>query len=206
MQVLSIHGSKGLEWDLVAIPRIVDAELPSKPRSAKGWLAFGELPNEFKGDADELPELQWRGVQSQAEFDQAVSAFAEENRERHADEERRLAYVAVTRARAELLLTGSWWSTQKAPRPPSPFLRELVQAGIVSADLLPTAPARRREPSRRSRRTSALAARPARDTTPPRSSPRPKPCVRRPVAERVGYRPAAGRARAAAARRAPPPR
>ncbi len=140
VQVLSIHGSKGLEWDLVAIPRVVDAELPSKPRSAKGWLAFGELPNEFKGDADELPDLQWRGVQSQAEFDQAVSAFAEENRERHADEERRLAYVAVTRARTELLLTGSWWSTQKAPRQPSPFLRELVQAGIISVDVLPVAP------------------------------------------------------------------
>ncbi|GAA1764489.1 ATP-dependent DNA helicase [Agromyces humatus] len=140
VQVLSIHGSKGLEWDLVAIPRLVDAELPSKPRSARGWLAFGELPNEFKGDADELPELQWRGVQSQAEFDQAVSAFAEENRERHADEERRLSYVALTRARAELLLTGSWWSTQKAPRQPSPFLRELVQADIIPVDVLPTAP------------------------------------------------------------------
>ncbi|WP_344297239.1 ATP-dependent DNA helicase [Agromyces neolithicus] len=140
VQVLSIHGSKGLEWDLVAIPRLVDAELPSKPRSAKGWLAFGELPNEFKGDADELPELAWRGVQSQAEFDEAVSAFAEENRERHADEERRLAYVALTRSRAELLLTGSWWSTQKTPRPPSGFLRELVQAGIIPADVLPTAP------------------------------------------------------------------
>lgn len=140
VQVLSIHGSKGLEWDLVAIPRMVDAELPSKPRSTKGWLAFGELPNEFRGDADELPELGWRGVQSQAEFDLAVTAFADENRERHAEEERRLAYVALTRARSELLLSGSWWSTQKAPRQPSPFLRELVQAGILSVDVLPTAP------------------------------------------------------------------
>ena len=148
VQVLSIHGSKGLEWDLVAIPRLVDAELPSKPRSAKGWLAFGELPDEFKGDADELPELQWRGAQSQAAFDQAVEAFAEENRDRHAEEERRLAYVALTRARAELLLTGSWWSTQKAPRQPSPFLRELVQAGIIPADLLPTAPADDENPRR----------------------------------------------------------
>lgn len=141
VQVLSIHGSKGLEWDLVAIPRMVDAEVPSKPRSTKGWLSFGELPNEFKGDRDELPDLQWRGVQSQAEFDEAVTAFADETRERHADEERRLAYVAVTRAKSELLLTGSWWSTQKAPRDPSPFLRELAMAGVVPVGALPTAPA-----------------------------------------------------------------
>ncbi|MDQ0892812.1 ATP-dependent DNA helicase [Agromyces ramosus] len=140
VQVLSIHGSKGLEWDIVAIPRLVADELPSKPRSTKGWLAFGELPNEFKGDRDELPELQWRGVQSQAEFDQAVAAFADENRARHADEERRLAYVALTRTRSELFLSGSWWSTQKAPRPPSPFLRELAQAGVLDLSWLPSAP------------------------------------------------------------------
>ncbi|ANJ28794.1 ATP-dependent DNA helicase [Agromyces aureus] len=140
VQVLSIHGSKGLEWDVVAVPRMVDQEIPSKPRSAKGWLAFGELPNEFKGDRDELPELGWRGVQSQREFDEAVTAFAEENRERHADEERRLAYVAVTRTRSDLLLSGSWWSTQKTARPPSAFLHELAVAGVIVPDLLPTTP------------------------------------------------------------------
>ncbi|MEF3404469.1 ATP-dependent DNA helicase [Agromyces sp. CCNWLW203] len=140
VQVLSIHGSKGLEWDVVAIPRMVDDELPSKPRSSKGWLSFGELPNEFKGDADELPELQWRGVQSQADFDRAVGDFAEENKQRHAEEERRLAYVALTRTRSDLLLTGSWWASQKAPRKPSPFLRELVTAGVIEPGVLPGAP------------------------------------------------------------------
>ena len=29
--------------------------------STLGWLAFAELPFEFKGDAAELPELAWRG-------------------------------------------------------------------------------------------------------------------------------------------------
>jgi DNA helicase-2/ATP-dependent DNA helicase PcrA len=141
VQVLSIHGSKGLEWDVVAIPRLVDEELPAKPRTTKGWLAFGELPNDFKGDRDELPELQWRGVPSQAEFDRALGAFASENRERLAEEERRLAYVALTRTRDELLLTGSWWSTQKSPRKPSPYLFELARAGIVAPGVLPAAPA-----------------------------------------------------------------
>lgn len=140
VQVLSIHGSKGLEWDVVAIPRLVTDELPGKPRSAKGWLAFGELPNEFRGDRDELPELMWRGVQSQLEFDEAVAGFAEENRARHAEEERRLAYVGLTRTRDELLLTGSWWASQKQPRQPSVFLRELVAHGLVPASALPDRP------------------------------------------------------------------
>ncbi|MFD4420847.1 ATP-dependent DNA helicase [Agromyces sp. NPDC058484] len=146
VQVLSIHGSKGLEWDLVAVPRLVDDELPSRPRSTKGWLAFGELPNDFKGDRDELPELAWRGTQSQAEFDAAVRAFGDENRERHAEEERRLAYVALTRTRDQLLLTGSWWSTQKTPRSPSPFLRELAVAGVLDPGVLPAAPAASENP------------------------------------------------------------
>ncbi|HEU4465228.1 MAG TPA: 3'-5' exonuclease, partial [Agromyces sp.] len=146
VQVLSIHGSKGLEWDVVAIPRLVEDELPSKPRSGRGWLAFGMLPDEFRGDRDEIPELVWRGVQSQAEFDESVRAYSAENRERHAEEERRLAYVGVTRARSELLLTGSWWATQKAPRSPSTFLRELVMAGVVDSAVLPSAPGEAENP------------------------------------------------------------
>lgn len=146
VQVLTIHGSKGLEWDVVAIPRVVDDELPAKPRTTAGWLALGELPNDFKGDRDELPELVWRGVQSQAEFDEAVTAFRAENAARDAEEERRLAYVAVTRTRDELLLTGSFWATQKTPRQPSPYLRELAQAGLVDGALLPAAPEHEQNP------------------------------------------------------------
>jgi DNA helicase-2/ATP-dependent DNA helicase PcrA len=40
-------------------------------------------------------------------------------------EERGLAYVAVTRARHGLLLSGSFWATQAKPRVPSVFLTEL---------------------------------------------------------------------------------
>ncbi len=42
-------------------------------------------------------------------------------------EERRLAYVAVTRARTDLLLSGAHWAGQKAPRTPSPFLIEAIE-------------------------------------------------------------------------------
>jgi DNA helicase-2/ATP-dependent DNA helicase PcrA len=47
-------------------------------------------------------------------------------------EERRLAYVAVTRARHRLLLTGSFWASQARPRGPSAFLGPLVERGIIA--------------------------------------------------------------------------
>jgi len=140
VQVLTIHGSKGLEWDLVVVPRMVEGELPSAVRSKRGWLAFGELPYQFRGDASDLPGLPWFSCATQQEFDDAFKRYTAEVERRDADEQRRLAYVAITRARSELLLTGSFWSTQRKPRGPGRFLLELDAAGLLEPGTLPEAP------------------------------------------------------------------
>ena len=140
VQILTIHGAKGLEWDTVVIPRMVEDELPGKPQSKQGWLGFGELPYEFRGDADALPFLPWRTVSTQAEFATAKARYTEEISERFAEEQRRLIYVAVTRARESVLLTGSFWSTQLQPRGPGLFLGELAEHGLIDPDALQTAP------------------------------------------------------------------
>ncbi|AAT88812.1 ATP-dependent DNA helicase [Leifsonia xyli subsp. xyli] len=137
VQILTIHGSKGLEWDVVAVPRLVEGELPVPPQSRRGWLAFGQLPNEFRGDSAELPVLPWRTVEDQKALDGAIADFEAENLARHRDEQRRLVYVAVTRARESLLLTGSYWSTQSRPRGPGAYLRELQGAGLIAGDAFP---------------------------------------------------------------------
>lgn len=137
VQVLTIHGSKGLEWDVVAIPRLVDGELPGPPQSRKGWLAFGQLPNEFRGDSAELPVIAWRTAETQKDVNDSIAAYEEENLARHLDEQRRLIYVAVTRARHRLLLTGSYWSTQTRPRGPGAYLLELQAAGLLPEDAFP---------------------------------------------------------------------
>ncbi|WP_061782254.1 ATP-dependent DNA helicase [Microbacterium hominis] len=130
VQLLTIHGSKGLEWDAVAVVRLVEDELPTRPKDTRGWLGFGVLPYEFRGDAEWLPELRWRADQAPTQQDlaAALASFVDAGRARQLEEERRLAYVAVTRARDHLLLTGSSWSGTRSARKPSPFLREIADA------------------------------------------------------------------------------
>ena len=132
VQLLTIHGSKGLEWDIVSVPRLVEGELPGAAKDGyNGWLSLGALPYEFRGDADELPRLDWRGVETQKEFDDNRKSFKLDLETRHRLEERRLAYVAVTRARHSLLLSGSFWSKQSKPRTPSEFLLDLEASGVI---------------------------------------------------------------------------
>ncbi|MCU1424134.1 MAG: ATP-dependent helicase [Microbacteriaceae bacterium] len=132
VQILTIHGSKGLEWDVVAVPRLVEGELPGAAKDGyNGWLSLGVLPYEFRGDAAELPFMRWRGAETQKEVDDNRKQFKLDLESRHRLEERRLAYVAVTRARHSLLLSGSFWSTQSKPRTPSEFLLDLESAGVI---------------------------------------------------------------------------
>ncbi|PPH52722.1 ATP-dependent DNA helicase [Rathayibacter sp. AY1E2] len=152
VQLLTIHGSKGLEWDLVAVPRMVDGELPGTPvEGFRGWVRLGAMPYAFRGDAAELPDLAWRGCSTQKEVVDAIGAFGDTLRERNEAEERRLAYVAVTRARHHLLLSGSWWAGQAKPRGPGVFLRDLEEAGTIPP--LPTEPANEENPLERAPRT-----------------------------------------------------
>ena len=134
VQLLTIHGSKGLEWDLVVVPRMVEDELPSKPKGGlKAWLTLGELPYEFRGDAAELPKFAWSKAETRKELLEEFAQFKKQLGKHFEREERRLAYVAVTRARHSLLLSASFWATQKTPRRPSLFLRELADVGVIGA-------------------------------------------------------------------------
>ncbi|MGN8024842.1 UvrD-helicase domain-containing protein [Microbacterium sp. 22242] len=160
VQLLTIHGSKGLEWDAVAVVRLVEEELPGRIVDAQGWFGFGVVPFDLRGDRDALPRFEWdpQGAMDAAGDDPkkrhraaldalaagvtkayprggALRRFKDEYRDYQRAEERRLAYVAMTRARTDLLLSGSHWSGQKSARKPSPYLLDAIE--VLGLDPIP---------------------------------------------------------------------
>ncbi|HWL00767.1 MAG TPA: ATP-dependent DNA helicase [Microbacteriaceae bacterium] len=145
VQLITIHGAKGLEWDIVAIPRLVFDEMPDEPAVGSGWVGYGRLPSELRGDRRHVPHLDWIGSESRVDYLERLEQYREALKAAHRAEYRRLIYVAITRTKRDLLLSGSWWGGQRKPRPPSTYLQELAERGLLGS-ALPEVPADETDP------------------------------------------------------------
>ncbi|WP_285775488.1 UvrD-helicase domain-containing protein [Microtetraspora sp. NBRC 13810] len=130
VKLMTIHASKGLEWPVVVVPGMSQLRtkagalatgtiFPAKPVTAPRWTENPrKLPYPLRGDARDLPRLTGLSKEELADFD-------EQCRERDLMEERRLAYVAVTRAHYLLIASGYRWGGAAKPLEPSDFLLEI---------------------------------------------------------------------------------
>jgi DNA helicase II / ATP-dependent DNA helicase PcrA len=141
VQLLTIHGAKGLEWDVVAVPGLNDGQFPkvgvpstrAPHYTDSGWLdGVGNVPFDLRLDRDQLPHWAFRDARDHKELAASIGEFREASGMYRLDEERRLFYVALTRARSHVLLSGSWFGTGIKALSASPYVTDLVDSGDVA--------------------------------------------------------------------------
>lgn len=126
VKLATVHSAKGLQWAAVVVPGLAAGTrarvFPAASRESTRWTDNPRLlPFWLRGDAADLPRL--------ASLEAAeLKRFEQQCKDRDLAEERRLAYVAMTRSQYWLACSGYWWGSGKQPLGPSVFLGEVRQA------------------------------------------------------------------------------
>jgi DNA helicase II / ATP-dependent DNA helicase PcrA len=122
VKVMTIHVAKGLEFDHVFVPGMAHGLLPNPTIPQNPAERGKSLDFELRGDAAILPV-----------FDGNLSRFKDALKVQEIIEERRTAYVAMTRARRSLWISGAhWYGENIKAKGPSAFFDELAAWGETS--------------------------------------------------------------------------
>lgn len=152
IQVMTVHQAKGLEWDRVAVVGLVEGTFPSykearfiklsgeaeltstlqfTDRPQKDWLSSPQnLPHNLRTDytfpsgEQILPQvIDFGAYEYSNPLDEALNEYYTDLANYMERQERRLAYVAFTRPKKELLLSGYWYKGEgKTMQIPSRYL------------------------------------------------------------------------------------
>jgi DNA helicase-2/ATP-dependent DNA helicase PcrA len=118
--LLTVHRSKGLEWPVVFLPAICKDTFPSRAQRFDDPDRFPDLlPYELRRDRAHFEPLPVEETPRK-----------EELRRRHLEQEWRTAYVATTRAKDRLYLTGAYWFTDKRAKEPSELFDLVAGSGL----------------------------------------------------------------------------
>ena len=128
--LMTVHRAKGLEWDAIFLPALLRGTFPATPR-----LLEDPADCEFAVPAPLRIDAEFRNnLDPSIDRDQRRAWL----RGRHQDQEWRLAYVACTRARAHLYLSGAHWygapQVLKRASKPSELLELARQVDGVAVD------------------------------------------------------------------------
>ncbi len=118
VKLLTVHRSKGLEWDAVFLVGVADSKFPSGTSRTKWTNGPAVLPSPLRGDAEDLPGLSgWSSAD--------LKRLTADTKAHELTEELRLGYVALTRARHLLVVSSYCWSERTTPLGPSPYQQTL---------------------------------------------------------------------------------
>jgi DNA helicase II / ATP-dependent DNA helicase PcrA len=119
VKVMTVHQAKGLEFDAVFVPGFANEILPDLTIQQNPAERGYSLDFELRGDRDVLPS-----------FNGVLKSFKDDLKQQEEFEERRTCYVALTRARERLFVSGAhWYGEGMYPKRPSIFFDELAQWG-----------------------------------------------------------------------------
>ncbi len=123
VKLMTVHSAKGLEFECVFVPSVAAKDgkygktysIFPNTRASNPLTSYSELPYEVREDSEHLPS-----------FEGNLNRFKDAVKARVIEDERRLFYVALTRAKQRLAVTAAWWyGRDKSMKGPSEFFEDL---------------------------------------------------------------------------------